>query len=158
MSALTLFVLIFVFILVVGGWVSSEYISHKHSKNNKQLRQQVSKLERENNLLQNQLNSESDKFFKLKDDYEKVKDSKQQIRLLEEEYKALYNRYSNLNRGLDVLRKTVTSKKYLNNSLAKEITILLNEHLPDEKQIEVNKAESSRQAFKRIKDGMSGPT
>lgn len=156
MSALTIFAMIFVLILVIGGWISSEYISAKHAKTNKQLRLSVAKLERENNILQNQLINEGDRNTKLKDDFEKVKDSRQQVRYLEDEYKALNNRYSNLNRGLDTLRKTVTSKKYLNNSLAKEIIMLLNEHLPDEKQAEIKKSEESRQAFKRIKDGMPG--
>lgn len=156
MSALTIFAIIFVFILIAGGWASSEYISHKNAKANKQLRTQVARLEHENDKLTQAMNNQQGQYNHLKSEYDKIKEAKQQIKALETEYRNLSNRYNNFNRGLDVLRKTVTSKKYLNNSLAKEIILLLSEHLPDEKQMEYNKAESSRQAFKRIKDGMGG--
>jgi len=158
MSTLTIFAMIFVFILILGGWITSEFISSKNTKLAKELRKHVAKLERENNVLQTHLTKETNKYTKLNEEYDKIKDSKQIIKNMEREYKALQNRYSNNLRGIEVIRKTVSSKKYLNNSLSKEINLLLSEHLPDEKQQEMKKTENSQQAFKRIKDGMGdGP-
>ena len=146
--------MVFTFILLLGGWFTSEYISSKHTKANKQLRLTMAKLERENSQLQHTLTRENDKYAKLKDDYEKIKEAKQMAKAIESEYRNLHNRYTNNNRGIEIIRKTVASKKYINNSLAKEINLLMSEHLPDDKQMQINKAEDSREAFKRIKEGM----
>lgn len=154
MSTLTIFAIIAAFLFLIGGWISSEYIASKNTKLAKNLRLQVAKLERENNMLQTNLNDENKRFIRLDEEYQKVKDSKAIIRTLEQEYKNLENRYKNNLRGIEVIRKTVSGKKYFNNSLAKEITVLLEEHLPDAKQQEMKKVEESRAAFKRIKNGM----
>ncbi len=154
MSALTLFAIIFFFLLLVGGWISSEYVSHKYAKSNKKLKANAARLEKENTILQQQYNRQTSHVKKLQSELENLKEARQKIRIVEQEYKNLQNRYNNMSRGLEILRKTVTSKKYMNNSLAKEIILLLNEHLPDAKQAEMNKAEASRETFKRIKENM----
>ncbi|MDX1811476.1 MAG: hypothetical protein R3240_05985 [Gammaproteobacteria bacterium] len=134
--------------------MTSEYMSHKNANLVKQLKLHIMKLERENNSLTVQLNDEQNKFSKLNKDYLQVKDSKMVIKELQMEYRDLQNRYSNVQRGLEVIRKTVASKKYLNNSLSKEIGNLLTEHLPDSHEQQQKKVEQSQAAFKRIKDGM----
>lgn len=152
MSTLTIFAIVFLFILVCGGWITSEYISHKNARENKKLKKSVHRLEHENDRLTNQFNKQNTQYSKLKGDYDNLMEAKEYIKVVEQQYKSLLNRHTNFNRGLDIIRKTVTSKKYLNNSLAKEIVILLTEHLPDDSQIEMKKNEESLLAFKRIRD------
>ena len=74
MSALTLFFIIFLGVLMVGGWISSEYISHKNSKQSKRFHKEMLRLEKENEKLQNELISQIDRYTRLKADYDNVKD------------------------------------------------------------------------------------
>ncbi len=154
MSSTTVFAIIFFSILIIGAWISSELVAHRHSNSNKLIRTKFAKLERENNALQQELQRKTSECIEMRSEFEKLKDAKSQIKGIEAEYKALYARYTNINRGIEILRNTIAGKRFIQSSLSKEIMKLLNEHLPDKSQIEKNKLESSHQAFKRIRDSM----
>lgn len=154
MSTLTLFAIIFVFLLVIGGWVTSEIISNKTTKTNKKYTRQMALMERENHKLQTALIKENDRYTRIKEEYDQLKDAKSQIRILETDYRKLLKQHNHIEEGLEALRKKTTSKKYSSNSLAKDIIIILDEYSPSDDQKEQNKTEETQDTFKRIKSAM----
>ena len=154
MSNITIFFIVFVFLLMIGGWITSEVISNKATKKNKKFRRQVSILEKENDQLQASLTDQIDRYTRIKEEYEKVKDAKTQIRALETDYKRLSNEFEKFNKGVEVLQQKVTSKKYSSNSLAKDLIIMIEELFPSQEKRLENKADDTRQTFKRIKSSI----
>lgn len=154
MSNITIFFIVFVFLLMVGGWITSEIISSKATKTNKKFRRQVSILEKENTQLQAALTDQIDRYTRIKEEYEKVRDAKAQIRVLETDYKKLSNEFNKFNGGVEVLKQKVSSKKYSSNSLAKDLIGMIDELFPTAEQRLENKADDTRQTFKRIKSAI----
>ena len=154
MSNLSLFFGIFMVLLILGGWISSEVISNRTTKSNKKFVKQLTKLDRENSKLQGSLNREVDRYTQIKEEYDKLRDAKAQIRTLEVEYKKLTKQYKRTSNGIDVLRQKVGSKKYSSNSLAKDIKVMLEEQFPSEAQKALTKEEATKDRFKRIKSTM----
>ena len=156
MSTLTTFLFIFVFLLVIGGWITSEVISSKTTKTNKKYAKQLALMERENNKLQVALNNENNRYTHLKDEYDQIKDAKSELRGLNNEVKRLDRQIKRFKEGVEVLRKKTSSKKYSSNSLAKEVATVLDEYAPTDAQKEERRSENTKHTFKRIKTAISG--
>jgi len=156
MSTLTTFVIVFVALLVVGGWISAEYMSGKATRANKKFQKQLARLERENDTLQNQLNTETSRYSALKEEFDKYRDAKDQIRILERDYRKLNSHHNRLTQGIALLRDKMNHKKYSANSLSKDVLYHLDEHCPSDAQIAAAEADTARNKFKRIKESLSG--
>lgn len=156
MSTLTIFVVVFVALLIIGGWISAEYMSNKATRANKKFQIQLAKLERECDSLQNQLTTETNRYSSLKEEFEKYRDAKDQIRALEKDYKKLNKQHERVSLGVVLLREKLNHKKYSANSLTKEVLRHLDEHCPSEAQVAISQSESMREKFKRIKQSLSG--
>jgi len=154
MDKIYLFLIIFVVLLIIGGWISAEVISSRTTKSNKKYTKQLALLDKENTRLQTELAKETDRYTHLKDEYEKLREAKAQIRTLELDYKRITKQYNRMSNGIEQLRQKVNSKKYSSNSLAKDIVIMLDEQFPSEEQRKQAEAEGTKDTFKRIKSAM----
>ncbi len=154
MSNIVIFLLIFVFLLVIGGWITSEIISTTASKNSKKLVQKFAALEKEHLALQNELAKLTNNYTKAKEQSDKIEDARVQVRALESNYRKLTNQFKRTSSGIDIVREKISNKKYSSNSLAGEILSLLDEHCPNEEQRKQLKEEKTKEDFKRIKNVM----
>lgn len=158
MSNIVIFLIIFVFLLIIGGWITSEIISGAASKNTKKMARQVAILEAEKLTLQSKLAKSSENYKKVKDQCEKIEDARAQVRTLETNYRKLTNQFKRTSTGIDIIREQISGKKYSSNSLAREVLLLLDEHCPNPDQRKQVKEEKTKDDFKRIKTAMSMET
>lgn len=154
MSNLTIFFTVLTAVFVIGGWITSEYISSRNAKKNKQFAIAVAKLERENRNLISDLTTQTTKYTALKEEFEKIREAKAQIRTLENDYKKLRKVYERTADGIQSLRTKCASKKYSSNSLSKDVLIHLDENCPSQEQLLAMRHQSSQDVFKRIKQNM----
>jgi len=154
MSNIVIFLLIFVFLLVIGGWITSEIISSTASKNSKKLAQKFIALEKEHLSLQNEITRLTNNYTRAKEQSDKIDDARVQVRALESNYRKLTNQFKRTSSGINIVREKISSKKYSGNSLAGEILSLLDEHCPSEEQRKQLKNEKTKEDFKRIKNVM----
>jgi len=155
MSNLSTFLFIFVGILIVAGWISSEMISSKATKANKKSSIRSAKLEKENNQLTHTLVKEQEKYKGLRTEYEKAREARDQLKEFEKEYKKLVKSYNVYTASVETLKELVSAKKYSSNALSKEVLTHIDTHCPSDEKAQKMKDESTQAAFKRIKERMA---
>jgi len=158
MSNIVIFLIIFVFLLIIGGWITSEMISGNASKANKKLARQIAILETEKLTLQSELAKSTESYSKVKDQCDRIEDARVQVRALETNYRKLTNQFKRTSAGIDIIREQISGKKYSSNSLAREVLLLLDEHCPNSDQRKQIKEEKTKEDFKRIKTVMNMET
>ena len=154
MSNLSTFLFIFIGILVVAGWISSEMISSKATRANKKASLRSAKLEKENDQLTQAMSKEKERYNALRKEYDIAKDARDQLKDFEKEYKKLLKSYNNYSTSIDSLTALVSAKKYGSNALSREVLTHINEHCPSQEKRDSMKEESTKAVFKRIKDRM----
>jgi len=154
MENISTFLIVFIGIVVVVGWISSEMISRKATQATKKSSLRASKLERENNELTIALQKEQERYKRLREEYEKAKEAREQLREFEREYMHLVNAYNRFSANIDDLKKLVTEKKYKSNALSREILSHMERNCPSSETLQKMKDESTKEAFKRIKERM----
>ena len=152
MSNLSTFLTVFISVLVIAGWVSSEMISSKARRESKKSNLRLAKLEKENDILTSSASKEQGRYSRLKEEFDKAKEARDQLKEFEREYKQLIKAYNQFSTSIESLRTMVSAKKYKSNALSREVIAHMDENLPNEDKIKMMKEESTRAAFKRIKD------
>ncbi len=148
------FLFVFIGILVIAGWISSEMISSKATRASKKVNIRVAKLEKENDQLTTTLTKEQGRYKHLREEYEKAKEARDQLREFELEYKKLVKLYNQFSDSITSLKTLVSAKKYKNNSLSREVITHLDDNCPNDARLQLMKDESTKAAFKRIKERM----
>jgi len=156
MSNISTFLLIFIAILVIAGWISAEMISSKSARANKKSSLRAAKLEKENDQLVQAIAKEQERYQNLRSEYDKAKEARDQIREFEKEYNKMLKSYNRFSDGIDSLREMVSAKKYSSNILSKEVLLHLEEHCPSLDKLAAMRNESTKEVFKRIKKRMEG--
>jgi len=151
MGNLSTFFFIFVAVLIVAGWISSEMISSKAARANKKSTMRAAKLEKENNQLTQAITREQEKYKHLRAEYEVVKEAKGQIREFEKEYKKVVRVYNKFSDSITSLKEMASAKKYSSNALARDVIAHIEENCPNKSQMNRMKDESTKEVFKRIK-------
>ncbi|HFE37369.1 MAG TPA: hypothetical protein ENK06_02975, partial [Gammaproteobacteria bacterium] len=121
MNNIVLFLTVFIFILVIAGWITSEIISSKTTKANNKLARRAAFLEKENARLESELGKQVEKYTRVREEYDKVKNLKTQMRTVENNYRKLSKQFERTSDGIDIIREEISSNKYSNNSVAKEV-------------------------------------
>ena len=156
MSNLSTFLTVFVGILLVGGWITSEMISSKATRATKKSNIRTAKLEKENDQLTASMVKEQERYKRLKEEYDKAKEARDHLKEFEREYKQVVKSYNQFGASIEGLKTLVSAKKYKSNALSREVLEHLDTSCPSEDKLKMMKEESTKAAFKRIKDRMGG--
>ena len=155
MNNLSTFLLVFTGILVIAGWISSEMISSKAARVSKQSNLRLAKLEKENNQLTAESLKSQERYKRLREEFDIAKEARDNLKEFEREYKQLVKSYNQFASNIESLKTMVSAKKYKSNALSREVIAHMNDHFPSEDKLQSMKEESTKAAFKRIKDRMN---
>lgn len=145
---------IFVFILMIGGWIISEIIA----KNEKEIEQQYSKrlkqLKKEKSVLIKSLTKVESRRVGISEECDSLKSFEAEIPSLKKNNKHSSNELVCLYENINTLRVKLQNREYYSNPLADEALNILKAYFPNKEEQKANKQERVRGAFDRIKNSI----
>jgi len=154
MDNIPIIFIVFIFLLVLIGWIISEVISRNLKKTNKTHSKEMNILMKEKARLEASLIKENKRCALINEEYDAMREFEATIPTLKKNYKQLKKEFSRSNEYIDKIRVRLKKREYSSNPVTSDVLVILEEYFPNEQEKKSNEDEKLKGTFSRIKNSM----
>ena len=148
------FLIFFIFVFIIGGWVLSEVISRNSKKIEKLYSKKMNELNKEQESLKKSIAKEDIRFTRVKKECDELRAFEETIPTLRKNHTQVIANLKHAYLSIDKLRVKLNSKEYSGNPVVHDVMVIIEEHSPNSEDRKLKNEEKMRQTFSSIKDSI----
>ena len=157
MSTGITYLIFFIFVLIIGGWILSEVISRKAKKLEKVYSKELKVLNKEKEDLIKSISKEDTRYTRIKKECEELRAFEETIPTLRKNHTQLIADLNHTQLKIDELRVKLNSKEYSGNPVVHDVIQIIEEYSPNSEDRKMKNEDKIRQTFNSIKDSIAKP-
>ena len=154
MSTMSSFLIFFIFVFIIGGWLLSEAISRKSKKIEKLYSKQMNTLNKEQETLKKSIEKEDVRFTRVKKECDELRAFEETIPTLRKNHTRVISDLKHAYLNIDKIRIKLNSKEYSGNPVVHDVMMIIEEYSPNSEDRQIKDEEKMRQTFNSIKDSI----